>query len=480
MTADLDLLVARLRWPVAATRWWAMQELADLLFTSDASPDVCVSLIDALRSCRLEAESLEVLLVFWMAVQRGWKPPAALNQSVQHKFELLDSLLGSMGLPEAPGASPPFRLAPPDFAGAETLHRLSGSSVSRIYVTLARRLESISRHPVLKQLEYEWAESEKAHPDAPYPGNLDYFVRPVGDGATGEFASREELRAMSSFWRTIEVAKKHWGMPAHVAQEYARQVVPFEPTLAAMRPEKPSWLPVPSIDEAWSSEGVSALLTQIDRNVAQNNKGQALLAIAYPLSIDDENIIELTAVRWNKWGAGPHDEAALWHRFEERLGAYEYSKLEGNLWETTSHLTSPTLSQVLDHETKSAPLTAVPKPTRVGYLHRMLQLHRLFLPVLPDAGEVVSVRPDGSRLAIEAGGTRVATSCYWNTAWGPAHPRETEGLFGSALIGNADLADSTSAGAPAEALLLWRMKTLSRDARYKPFDSSECYGSISV
>lgn len=480
MSSDLDLLVARLRWPVAATRWWAMQELAELLVAPGTSYGVSARLKEELLKCRLEAETLELLFVFWMAVQKGWTAPTDLNQVTQHKLSLLDELLSSMGLGSATVSCSPLSLAPSDFAGAKTLHQLAGSSIPRAYLTQARQLEAMSGCPALWQLEFEWLETEKAYPRAPYPGNLDYFVRPAGDGATGEFASRETLRVHSAYLRTLEVAKVHWGMPTEMARAYASKVVPVEPTLAALRPQKPAWLPAQALGESWGPERVSTFLSAIDENIARDGEGNSLLAIAFPLEVDNEEIIELTAIRFNRWGGSPIDEAALWHRFGERFEALSYCKLHSELWKTTSHLSSPLLSQVLDVETQSVPIAAVPAPSHVGYLHRELQLHRLFVPVLPEVEEPICVKPDGTGLSVEVGKIRVATSCYWNAAWGPAHPKEIDGLFGSALVGDARFSEKTATEAPSEAFLLWRLRRLTRDARYRAYDIGEEHGVLSV
>ena len=63
---DLRMLIARLGWPSTSARWWAMQELAARLGESATKVETEYSLLQLLRSRKLEAEVVEVLCIFWI------------------------------------------------------------------------------------------------------------------------------------------------------------------------------------------------------------------------------------------------------------------------------------------------------------------------------------------------------------------------------------------------------------------------------
>lgn len=64
MMEDLRILIARLGWPLAAARWWTMQELAARLSAPSSKEATEAALLEFLGSRKLEAEVVEVLCVF--------------------------------------------------------------------------------------------------------------------------------------------------------------------------------------------------------------------------------------------------------------------------------------------------------------------------------------------------------------------------------------------------------------------------------
>jgi len=181
MNVELELLIVRLHWPVASARWWVMQELADLLATPALGDQVLARLTLELSECRLEAEAVEVLSIFWMAFHKGWMPPKDLADAVLRPSMLTERLLADMKLAARAAVLPPLVAAPSDYQVSEEFERRQGRDVPLIHYSTVTRLERRSGFPLVRQMAYEWDQSKYAYPDSPFQGDLAYFVRSAGD-----------------------------------------------------------------------------------------------------------------------------------------------------------------------------------------------------------------------------------------------------------------------------------------------------------
>ena len=97
---ELRILIARLGWPSISARWCAMQELAARLGEPDSRVET--ALLQLLSSCKLEAEVVEILCIFWMATQaHGYSPALNLPENIPRTSILSEMILKSIGfLPE--------------------------------------------------------------------------------------------------------------------------------------------------------------------------------------------------------------------------------------------------------------------------------------------------------------------------------------------------------------------------------------------
>lgn len=478
---ELELLMARLRGPIASTRWWAMQELASLLLSPNVTAEVCERLLSELRQCRMEAETVEVLCIFWMAFNRGWVVAPGIDAAVQQSSLLAERLLADMGQKASASSLPPARVAPQDFDVPTSFERVQGRDVPRIYLTLMNHLERQSNLPFTRQLAYEWSITEAAYPDAPLQGDLSYFVRPAGDNATGSFASRALLRMLTAFQRTLEVAQAVWRMPEEVAFHYACCALPVEPTLAFLRPNRPSWLLHLSPSVAENQASVAAFIKKTQAELTTTNPSAELLAMVTPVVVSNDEIVELSVVRWKRWGNAALDAESLAARFHNRLEHGAYGKFDAATWGTRSQVSSLRLDEVLDDETQSQPMAAIHTVERVGYLQKDLYPSRLYLPVVTGQGNDVVVDPSASELTVSIRGEVVATSVYWNAGWSPSHPTAISGLCGTALVGTSGGALNGDEASPDGHFLLWTLTRLTRERGYGAYvEQSPICGTLTL
>ncbi|NIE59781.1 MULTISPECIES: multidrug DMT transporter permease [unclassified Burkholderia] len=473
MSLDLEILIARLRWPIASTRWWAMQELAALLLSPETQEEVEKQLMMELARCRLEAETVEVICVFWMAARQGYTPPSNFASIVSHPSLLAALLLSDMGRMLSTAPNPPLEMVPEHFKAPARFRELQGFDVPPIYFTRLAQLERESGLPFVRQCAFEWSRTEGVYPNAPLQGDLAFFVRPVGDGMAGAFAARAMLRMLTAYQRTLDVARAYGSMPDEAAVHFAVDALPVDPTLAFLRPVRPSWLPALGKQVTADSTSVETFIRSALTSLAAAEPKAVLLSLVSPTYADDKEIVELSVVRWRRWGATAVDARDLAARFFDRQKHWGYGTCQSPGWGMTTFVPVADLESVLDHDANAAPMAAVYGFDRIGYLQRDLYPTRLYYPVATGLDSRLTVEPRGGELQISSANGPIATASYWNAAWSPVHPAAMCGFCGTALVGTADSLQAQSEPPPDGHFYLWQVSRLQRSNGHEPFVAGE-------
>lgn len=477
--SELELLVTRLRWPVASTRWWAMQELSQLLRNPNFGEMVSGRLVKELRAARLEAEVVELLTIFWMATMRGLSPPSELGDAVSYPSILASLLLDGMGRKAVHSANPPLQTAPAEFDVPSLFLEIQRREVPRIYLAQLERLESHSGCPFVHQCGFEWSLNQNAYPDAPLQGDLHYFVRAFGDGMTGAFPSRATLRILSAFQRTLATAQQKWRAPTNVMQHFALDALPIEPTLAFLRPTRPSWLPPFGQYVGTDGASVETYIRQTIQALEAAPEGVTLLALSTPVFVSQNEFVALSVVRWRQWDAiAVHSkQLAVGFHADVRTGKYGRSKATG--LDTRTELTVLPLEKIKDTASMAAPLAAIYNFDRLGgYLQRDLYPTRIYYPVVTGNHGKVVVAPMDGRLSVTSDLGDLATIYYWNAGWAPTHPQPMGALCGTALVGAIDSLQTMDEPAPIRHFYHWQLKRFTKSAGYEPFAEAEFSGAF--
>lgn len=470
---ELRILLARLGWPSTSARWWTMQELAARLGDPVSSAQSESALLQLLSSRKLEAEVVEVLYIFWIAARAfGYSPAPRLAETVPRASILSDLLLESLGLmPE--GGNEELEEVPAAFEAPQDFDGVQGSDLPRIFRTSMSRLEQHTQLPFLRQMAFEWTANRAAYPDAPFQGDPGYFLRPLGDGFVGHLSSRIALRSISAYLRTLAVAEEFWAMPPDLADEEALLALPLHPTLALLKPQRPTWFPERA-DFDGNTETVEASIKDLIASVQAARPGDELIAFSSPIMVSMERCVEVSIVRWAQAEGSKIADASL----ATHLKAFwnDGRMLRGAASEplsTTTLLVPPRLDYLLDGECKAWPLAVPLGFDRLGYLQHDLYPGRLFLPTLPGSVEA-EVTPHGGQLEIKVDEQVVADLCYWNAAWGPARPQQFGGTCGTALIsrGKGYREGTLSTSGPVRSFYLWQMRTLHRDNTFDKFSQT--------
>ncbi|MAC13302.1 MAG: multidrug DMT transporter permease [Alcanivorax sp.] len=476
---ELRILIARLGWPSISARWWAMQELAARLGEPDSRVET--ALLQLLSSCKLEAEVVEILCIFWMATQaHGYSPALNLPENIPRTSILSEMILKSIGfLPERDAGG--LEEVPDGFEIPQDFNGVQGSDLPRIFRTSMGKLEKQTRLPFVRQMAFEWGANRDSNPDAPFQGDPWYFLRPLGDGFIGQLSSRAALRAISAYLRTLVVAEELWDIPTKMAEKWSLLALPVHPSLAFLRPRRPAWFPRRTDFDGDTEEFEESLRSLVDR-VRSAGSGEELIAFSSPIVMSMERCVEVSVVRWLQSADSHIADSEVSAHLDDfwTSGRMLPSSTPGSL-STTSLLALPNLDGLIDMKCKAWPLAVPLGLERLGYLQHDLYPGRLFLPTQP-ASCMAELLPRDGGLEVKVDTRVIADLCYWNAGWGAVRPMQFSGNCGTALTSRGTIYREKPLGMSGKvrSFFLWQVRTLQREGRHDQFKETLASGAMYV
>lgn len=241
VSPELATLIARMRWPVPAVKWWVAQELALLLISPVMRAPTEAALLRELEYSRFETEAVEVLFVFWLANLReqSYVCPEDVGRHVTARSPLSDLLIHSLcatstdfGSYLSPLTKHPRGTSPTsDFLAAET------QAFPLVLRSDLRFIEERTGLPLQTQFAYEWQASLARVAD--HNHRIDHFLESPHDQYTGQFFTEQSARARSAYLRTLAVAGEFSGIPSQVLERFSLSTLPLDPSLAWLQPRPP-------------------------------------------------------------------------------------------------------------------------------------------------------------------------------------------------------------------------------------------------
>lgn len=477
---DLSILIARLGWPTPSSRWWTMQELSSRLVDFSSRPETESALLKYLSSRKLEAESIEVLCVFWMAVssQKYSLPPDIVN--VVSKPSILSGLIVNSSGGETSSEALDVELFPAEFVPPEDFDSIQGSDVPRIFHSTLYNLERHTRLPFLKQMAFEWVKNSETYPENPYQGDHFHFSRSFGDGFIPQCSARAALRTISAYLRTLAVGWKFWGMPREWIEEYSLLALPINPSLAFLRPNIPDWFPDENLflDINISAECACKHLIKKYKEYFPDNE---LLAFNSPVMMSENYFVELSLIRWRLASGRKYDEVDVSKFLDAIEGGASHAEYQwSDSMDVNSSYISPLCEVSIEEKSKIFPLANLMGYERLGYLQCDLYPSRLFIPALN--AERLEIVPSGGHIEVNNHGELIAELSYWNVGWSAARLKGLGGNCGTALVSNGgnyrEHIDCENNN--IRDFYLWKMKKFHREFSYQSFSESSEAGTFFV
>lgn len=478
---ELRLLTARLGWPIPAVRWWTIQELAIRLGDPATKAETEAALLPLLHSRKLEAEVVEVLCIFWTAAgANGYAPNVELPAHAPKPSLLSNLFIETLGF-AAQALDIDLKVAPNDFETPVDFEGVQGVDLASIFRNTLARLEFRTKLPLIRQMAFEWAQNQATYPDSPLQADLWHFARALGDGFVGPYSSRAALRAISAYLRTLAVAERLWGLPSAVVRHHSLLALPINPTLAALRPSHPAWVPVHG-DFSGSTKAIEESLRNIVDRVAAERPGDELIALSTSVEMTMERCVEVSLVRWLQTGdsevADPDLAVHLDYFWRDMpvVPSLPTKPLDRKTW-----LGPVTVDQLLDDPSASLPLAGRMDLDRMGYLQLNFYPSRVFVPTLHGAAQA-EMRQVGSLLEVLKNEQVMTDYVHWNAGWGPVRPGALSGACGAALVsrGTTYREFPAAKGQVARSFYLWQVRLLHRNYPHDAYEESRQSGVIFV
>ena len=322
-------------------------------------------------------------------------------------------------------------------------------------------------------MAFEWAQNQTAYPESPLQGDFWHFARALGNGFVGPYSARAALRAISAYLRTLVVAERLWGLTSDVVRHYSLMALPIHPTLAALRPSRPAWVPVLG-DFSGATNAIEGILRDVVDRVAAERPGDELIAFSTPVEMTMERCVEVSLVRWVQVGDSKVVEQDLavhldsFWRDMPTLPSLPTKPLDRKTW-----LGPVSFDQLLDVPSASLPLAGRIDFDRMGYLQLNFYPSRLFVPTLVGDAQT-EVRQVGATLEVLKDEQVMADYVHWNAGWGPVRPGPLSGACGAALVsrGTTYREFLAAEGQVARSFYLWQVRLLHRSNTYDAFDEN--------
>ncbi|MGJ8645786.1 MAG: ATP-binding protein [Marinomonas colpomeniae] len=414
--ALLKSLVSRLKLPIPSVKLWTSEQLSLLLITRH--PRVEELLKEDLAHRRQESECVEVLCVFLIAKSKGYNCPTDLGSYIKARSTLSDLILSELlpNLKVFGDYAYPFS---PFISLDHENNRFKyyqGSHVPLLYNSWLKKEERRTGLPFTAHYQSEWNSTFAYQPAS--GTNIDYFFSGKGYRNTGQFYTQASHRGRSAYLRTIEVAKRCYSMPDSYAEHLSIPALPIEPAYFGLTPQRPTWIPEWK-DAIIPDEGdLSSFIKETLLNFEQSDDDNDLLAFSFPIKIDDNNWIDLTAVK-----------ATTKSDLTTNIKIVEHSCCVA-----TGTLLDQVLSFEFDANKKSEGdvLAGTSYPfMRHGHWHSDLESRGIYIPQCTIDSKGIIGAPSDGLFCYYIDDVKIGFSSFWYNYWQPIHPKGVRSLCGS-------------------------------------------------
>lgn len=467
-SVELDLLIARLEWPVSSVRWWVMQELAYLLLDKARRAVVEASLRAKLRGCVFETEIIEVLQIFWLAQLKD--PNYSIDPSIADEIHartlLSDQFLMSLnpGTKRFGKSSAPFNAiqtpleAPSDLINAEGVH------FPLILRNTLKNLEAASDRPFEAQFLYEW-EKSKSRTRLRW-SLMHHFLEGRPGSTTGQFFSSISARARSAFLRTLTVARENKWCSARLLEDKAIMTLPLDPSTAWLRSKVPAF-PLPQLtssDDIFDPERIIKQLLS-----ASVSETQTLGAISWPAFYSEYEFLEI--------------EIKLYW-LENKLTETEPPRdtipnlLSGEALSLESTILYPASNEPIHRRSDYKPITHLIFPWRCGYAQADINFRGLSAPT-SIAPSSVTALPHHDCIRFYEDKKFIGSGGYWTNNWEPCYPVGAKPRIGTYLmVEKTFLSELTTAQGGGEIVFHWVAKSFHKKNEVDSYEKSQLEGTI--
>ncbi len=455
--ACAKVLVSRLKQPVPTIKLLVIEQISQLLI--DCHPKIEKLLIEDLASRKQESECVEVLCVFLVAKCKGHVPPNDLGRHINARSTLSDLILTKLASNPKDFGTYAYPFEPVIHLDGDN-HRFNyfqGNHIPLLYNSWLKEEEQKTGIPFTDYYQSEWNNTFEYQSAA--ATQIDYFLGRDRQKSTGQFYTQASHRGRSAYLRTIEIAKKFYGMPDAYAAHLSIPALPIEPAYIGLNPQRPSWLPNWNGEMNPDRDNLIRFVKNILADFYKANDSLELLALSMPSKLDNNRWIDLTIIQ-----AEADEAEAADVKIEERSGCFCVgSLLEGKL----------TYKFGKKSKSKANILAITPYPfMRYGHWHSDLESRGLYVPNCNIDGEDVTGASKDGIFSYSVDDTKVGFSSFWYNNWKPSHPKGIRSLCGTfTAVEKNKLHNWWQPDKKREQLFVCKATTLLSEESYREFES---------
>ncbi|MGI1987993.1 ATP-binding protein [Shewanella glacialipiscicola] len=411
------ILVSRLAWPVPKIKFQVASQIASLLYDKTHTVNLERLLLAELEKKSLESEVVEILVVFWLAKQKGYETKENIALYIKARSRLSDMILDATLSKIYSYGNYAKKLTPDfnDYVNDFGFKNAQGTEIPLAFQCKLQELEEETGIPFLILYRSEWINScERIKPRW---DNIDYFLNGERNSTINLF-TRNSHRGRSAFLNVLNIAENVFGIPRDYSEYDSTLAFPIEPVYVSSIQNKPVWLPEWEFGLNISESNIRKYLGNCITNY---NEALDLGALSFPLKIDSDNWIDITIVLAKKTNQSDVDFNIL----RGDIGFSFGDKLKPDLQFVTK------LGSCSKYD-NCHPLFGTTHPyTRIGYWQIDLETRGLYIPF---TDEQVSAKHNAFKTSFVLDEKQIAESIFWSSVNSLSHPRKIKSLYGTCTL----------------------------------------------
>lgn len=457
----IKMLLARLKWPVPSIKFWVSQQLSEILVEAPSQVENVLFLL--LNSCRQESECIEVLSVFLMAKDLGYRPSEEIGKFIHSRSILSDMLIEDIGLIEKGNFSTNFEPIIMIQPENNSFEKDQGNHVPLIYKSALNREQKETGIPFVEFYKSEWNRTFEYAPAI--NSDISYFFGSEREGATGQFYTNSSHRGRSAFLRSIEIGRRFFSMPDNYAKDLATHALPIEPAYIRLRPSKPNWLPEWIYGDNVKEETLFEFINKCISNLNDHENTSVLGALSFPIQIDQDCWLDFTILRGVILG-----ESLSTFSIENRTNGFSIGE------KLNRHITYVCDELGLSKEHNIIQLTGSTYPlSRYGHWHSDLETRGIHIPLTYDKNREIKALPFDGELKFLIDEHMIGKFAYWNYHWDPIHPKGLNSLCGTYTLLSSSNLDHWMHNklSGKEQVFMCKVSQIRRDRTFASYETNE-------
>lgn len=455
------MLVARLNWPVPSIKFLVSRQLSEILVETPTQVENV--LFSFLNSCKQESECIEVLSIFLMAKDLGYKPSEEIGKFIHSRSILSDMLIEDIELIEKGNFSTNFEpviMVQPKNNGFE---KAQGHDIPLIYKSTLEDVEESTGIPFVEFYKSEWNRTFEYAPAI--NSDISYFFGSEREGATGQFYTDSSHRGRSAFLRSIEIGRRFFSMPDNYAKDLATHALPIEPAYILLRPSKPVWLPEWIYGDNVKEETLFEFINKCISNLNDQEHTSVLGALSFPIQIDQDCWLDFTILRGVILG-----EKLSTFSIENRTNGFSIGeKLDRYITYVCDGLGLSKGHNMIQLAGSTYPLT------RYGHWHSDLETRGIHIPLTYTENRRIKASPLDNELVFMLDEHVIGKFGYWNYHWDPIYPKGLNSLCGTYTLlssSNCDhwMHDKLST---MDQVFICKVSQIRRDRTFAPYKTND-------